>query len=315
MRIRTLPALLALLILCLQGTASAATATATAAATAKTVTTGLQFGEGAVFVGADLHFVDYAASTVYRLDGGRRAVPVWHRAGSGTNGLVVLADNSLLVACYDSGEIVQITPDGHTLRTIDRDSGGAPFDRPNDLARGNGSGNAGAAVYFTASGGDNGAPGKVYRIAPDGTSAPREVATSIRNANGIAVSPDGQLLYVGESTTDKVLLFDIAGDGSLRNRRDFLVLDTALAATPAPRHTPDGIRTDREGRLFVSLYNGRGFAVFDAGGGLLATVPLPGAHHTSLALSPDERQVFGTFSQDAAGPSGGLYQVANPLAK
>jgi len=32
------------------------------------VATGIGFGEGTVFVGEQLYFVDYAASTIYRLD-------------------------------------------------------------------------------------------------------------------------------------------------------------------------------------------------------------------------------------------------------
>ena len=275
------------------------------------VATGVQFGEGTVFVGDTLHFVDYAASSVYRLDG-KRKTALWHLDGCGANGLVPVADG-LLVACYDSGMLQLIGLDGKTRRTIARDGTGSTFDRPNDLAR-----DPSGGVYFTASGGDNGTPGKVYHVAnlATGDAVPRQVASAIQNANGVAVSPDGKLLYIGESTTDKVLRFDIAGDGSLSNRRDFLALDTALTATPG-RHTPDGIRTDKQGRLFVSLYNGGGFAVFDTAGRLLADVSIPGDHHASLALSPDEKYVFGTIAASPTGaePSGAIYRIPNPVMK
>jgi len=301
MRMRQM--IFALLAFALQATASAEPPPQ-----AEIVATGVRFGEGTVFVGQKLHFVDYAASTVYRLDD-TGPTPVRHLDGCGANGLLPFEDG-LLVACYDSGTVQQIALDGKLRRTIARDDKGAAFDLPNDLARAPGGG-----VYFTASGGDGGTPGKVFHMTA-GDTPPHEVASAIQNANGVAVSPDGKRLYVGESSTDKILLFDIAGDGSLANRRDFLALDVVLTSTPG-RHTPDGIRTDKQGRLFVSLYNGGGFAVFDAAGHLLANVAIPGQHHANLALSPDERHVYGTIAQDdaAPGPSGALYRVANPMAK
>lgn len=277
------------------------------APTAEVVAEGLQFPEGTVFVGDDLYFVDYGASSVYRLHEGRTAT-VWHEAGCGANGLLPLAGH-LLVACYDSGRIQSITLDGRLIHTATQDAGGARFVHPNDLAAAQGAG-----AYFTASGGDGNVPGKVFHMA-DESAPPREVATAIQNANGIVLSPDGRWLYVGESTTDKVLLFDAAPDGTLSNRRDFLSLDTVLGGDGNARHTPDGIRIDSQGRLFVSLYNGGGFAVFDAAGGLLARVSIPGKHHANLALSADGSLVFGTTVQDDAGsgPAGSLYRVANPI--
>jgi gluconolactonase len=298
--VRTL-IVLAALMLPLQGPAFAAPA-------AEVVATGLQFPEGTVFIKQDLYFVDYATSTVYRLDG-HQATPVWQQKGCGANGLVAFR-NGLLVACYDSGNIEGITLNGQSILTIDRDREGLGFDHPNDLARDNDGG-----VYFTASGGD-GQPGKIYYLAIT-EQRPREVASAIQNANGVALSPTGKVLYLGESSTDKILQFDVANDGSLNNRRDFLSLDAVLPGATGPRHTPDGIRTDSLGRLFVSLYNGGGFAVFDPSGHLLANVPVPGAHHSNLALSFDEKTVYGTTINDASafGQAGALYRTANPVAR
>jgi gluconolactonase len=134
------------------------------------------------------------------------------------------------------------------------------------------------------------------------------VADDIQNANGVALSPDGRVLYLGESTTDKIWRFDVAADGSLSGRREFVKLDERLHGSG--RHTPDGVRTDAAGRVFVSLYNGDGFAVFGPDGALLATRSLPGSHHSNLAISPDGAWVYGTID-DA---EGALYRVPNPMA-
>ncbi|HTJ98690.1 MAG TPA: SMP-30/gluconolactonase/LRE family protein [Bordetella sp.] len=263
---------------------------------------GLQFPEGTVFVGDQLYFVDYGASAVLRLGADREPVTLWRAAGCGPNGLLPLADQTLLVACYDAGTVEQRTLDGRLLRVINHGARGESLVRPNDLAR---DGHGGA--YFTASGGADGVAGRLYHLTA-GLDRADMVVDHVQNANGVALSPDGATLYLGESTTDKVLRFKVAPDGSLDQGQDFLVLDQRLPG--AGRHTPDGVRTDPAGRVFVSLYNGDGFAVFGPDGGLLARQSLPGAHHSNLAISPDQAWIYGTVDDE----DGSLYRVRNPMA-
>ena len=275
-------------------------------ASAEVIATGLRFPEGTIFVGPNLYFVDYAASSVFRWKDGS-VQSVWHQDRCGANGLVEI-QGDLLVACYDAGSVMRIGVDGKTITVINHDSAGQPLINPNDLAKDNKGG-----VYFTASGENAGKSGKVYYLLPD--SPPRPVSADIDYANGVAVSPDGHHLYVGESTQDRILVFDILADGSLGNRRIFLELNEVLASHPGNRHTPDGIRTDKHGHIFVGLYRGGGCAVFDAGGKLVSHIDLPGEHHANLAISPDEKFILGTISYDSpsAGQSGGLYRVPNPV--
>jgi gluconolactonase len=98
----------------------------------ESVATGLQFPEGTIFVGSTLYFVDYATSKVLRLgrDGGVQTV--WQQPGRGANGLVQTSCG-LLVACYDSGVVSEITLDGRLLATIAADDSSQPFLCPNDL--------------------------------------------------------------------------------------------------------------------------------------------------------------------------------------
>lgn len=275
-------------------------------ASAEVVATGLRFPEGTIFVGSTLYFVDYAASSVFRLEDGH-VQSVWHKDNCGANGLVQI-DEGLLVACYDAGSVIRIGLDGTTIASISRDDSGEPFINPNDLVK-----DAKGGVYFTASGETASKSGKVYYLLPGG--APHRVATDIDYANGVAVSADGRHLYVGESGADRILAFDILADGTLGSRRIFLDLNVALAGNPGDRHTPDGIRTDKHGRIFVSLYRGGGCAIFDDGGKLISQIALPGQHHANLSISPDEKFIFGTISYDSplSGQSGGLYRVPNPV--
>jgi gluconolactonase len=250
-----------------------------------------------------LYFVDYASSEVLRLVE-RRVERVWQRDGCGANGLVQVP-SGLLVACYDSGSVVRIGLDGAVRETIRGDDQGRPFLFPNDLTA-----DARGGVYFSASGSEA-ALGKVYYRGADGRV--REVAANIHYANGLAVSPDGKRLFVAESVASRLLVFDIGADGALGAQREFVRLGDILWASGERVFTPDGLRIEPRGNLFVGLYRGGGFAVISAQARLLKQVPLPGAHHANLALSPDGRSVFVTSSDDT-GRSGGLMAVANPIA-
>ncbi len=274
---------------------------AEAAGNATPVADGIGFPEGTVLVHDTLYFVDYQASTVNRLTPSGYAV-VARLPGCGANGLTVLND-TLLVACYDSGAVQQVSLDGVRQRAFDRGSKGEPFLHPNDLVT-----DARGGVYFTASGDDSWL-GKVFYLAPQ-ASAPVAVADNIRNANGVALSPDGNLLYVGESTTDSILRYGVHRDGTLDERTPFADLDALAPTGQAFRHTPDGIRSDADGHLFVALYNGGGLWVLDDQGRLQSSVALPGEHHSNLALSRDQKTVYATA---LSGASGQIFKLPNPL--
>jgi gluconolactonase len=262
---------------------------------------GLRFPEGTVFVGDALYFVDYATSDVLRLDGSK-VETVWHQDGCGANGLLAVPDG-LLVACFDGGRVAKISLAGRLLATIDHDDAGSALVAPNDLAA-----DTKGGVYFTASGSGGAPSGKVFYIGPDHSIT--QVAAGIAFANGVAVSPAGDVLYVGETPANRILRFTIGANGRLGDRRTFVNLSDILTGG-----APDGVRIDRHGNLFVALYRGRGFAVIAPDSHLIRQVDLPAAHHTNLAISPDGRFVVATAVED--GPGGGyrgeLVRVANPV--
>jgi gluconolactonase len=282
-------------------------ATLVHAATPEVAATGLQFPEGTIFVGSTLYFVDYATSDVLRLVGAK-VEKVWHRDGCGANGLIQVP-SGLLVACYESGTVARITLDGKSQETISRDDEGLPFLFPNDLAA-----DAHGGVYFSASGSES-SLGKVYYRSAD--ARVRQVAAGIHYSNGVAVSPDGKKLYVAESLASRLLVFDIAPDASLSGQREFVKLADVVGNVPggstAREFTPDGVRVDPYGNVFIGLYRGGGFAVLSPAAKLLKFVPLPGAHHANLAISPDGKSVYVTSNDDASG--GALLVVPNPIAE
>ena len=265
----------------------------------------LQFPEGTIFVGPVLYFVDYGTSDVLRLVGGK-AERVWHQPGCGANGLVQLG-KTLLVACFENGTVVQITPDGKTLDTITKDVTGQGFVAPNDLVA-----DAKGGVYFSASGSENVLGKLFYRQASGGVA---QVAADINYANGLAISPDGQTLYVAETRGGRLLRFTIAADGTLSGRQVFVRLADILRDGGRTTYSPDGVRIDAKGNLFVGLYNGGGFAVISPDGKLLQQIDVPATHHANLTISPDGKSIYVTGVNDGADGlyHGMLYRLPNPM--
>jgi gluconolactonase len=156
---------------------------------------------------------------------------------------------------------------------------GAPLNSPNDVVvKGDGT------VWFTDPSygfvqGFRPQPAladAVYRHDPR-TGQTSLVADGFDKPNGLAFSPDERVLYVGDSgdATHRIEAFDVAGDGTLTDRRPFAVID---------RGYPDGIKVDGAGRVYSA--GPAGIHVFDPAGGLVGEIDLPGAVNLVFA-GPD----------------------------
>jgi sugar lactone lactonase YvrE len=233
---------------------------------------------------------------------------VWHQDGCGANGLAEVS-GEVLVACYENGTIVRMTTAGKVLETIRHDDAGGRFVNPNDLAP-----DSAGGVYFTGSGNAS-VPGKVYYR--DAAGHVRIVADGISYANGLVVSNDGTRLYLAESEKHRLLSFKIGPHGQLSDGAELVTLAAILSDGRHPVFTPDGVRLDKQGRLFVGLYDGGGFAVLTGDGKLIKKVELPAAHHANLAISPDGKSVFVTSEDDTPDGSGrgAVVRVDNPVAE
>jgi gluconolactonase len=124
------------------------------------------------------------------------------------------------------------------------------------------------SVYVTEPGWDGTQPSHVWLIRPKGEK--KIVDTGLKFANGITVSPDQSLLYVDDSRTHWVYSFQIQPDGSLRDKQRFYHLH---APDTADDSAADGLRCDRDGRLYVATR--MGIQVCDQAGRVSAIVPTP----------------------------------------
>jgi gluconolactonase len=141
----------------------------------------------------------------------------------------------------------------------------------------------------------------VYRIDVDGNVSCVLSQPQIERPNGLAITPDGRILYVIDSHTRvagnrKVWSFDVAPDGQLSNQR--LIFDFGLG------RGGDGMRLDERGNLWVAAgilhprHAGEtadvpaGIYVITPDGNLLGCIPIPEDLCTNLAFGGAERKTL-----------------------
>jgi gluconolactonase len=90
------------------------------------------------------------------------------------------------------------------------------------------------------------------------------IANDFDRPNGLALSPDERTLYVDDTNRMHVRAFDVAANGTLSNGRVF--------AEMRDGGRPDGMKVDREGRIYVTA---GGVQVFDASGNPLGVIECP----------------------------------------
>lgn len=146
-------------------------------------------------------------------------------SGSGSNGLALSRDGkSVLAATHDQRSVSSYDLATKQRTTLAATYQGHLFNSPNDLTQ-----SADGTVYFTdpdfqrADRPDemSGCTG-VYRISDGAVSL---IDDTIREPNGIELSPDGKTLYVGGNATGNIYRYPVNPDGSTGPRTDFTSLD------------------------------------------------------------------------------------------
>ena len=270
------------------------------------------YPEGPIWHDGKLYYVEYGRNAV-TVWNGRTNKRFWSQPGCGQSAVVTTIRGDFLATCFDNGTIGRFDSSGRTLPAYAHDKDGNTFAGPNDFAT-----DGAGGIYFTASGDMTHGPvtdGKVFYIATDETITLK--AADIHNANGIAVSKDGKILYVVETDENRLLQFDIASDGSLSARRVFLNLDELTGHVV--HIWPDGVKIDSLGDIYIGQsprethvpLSGTIFVV-DSRAHLLRTLVLPSLQVPNFAFSPDERTLYVAGVDELDKPyRGKLYSIPN----
>ncbi len=126
-------------------------------------------------------------------------------------------------------------------------------------------------------------PGTLALVTPDGTVS--QVADGLAFPNGVAVTPDNSTLIIAETYASRLTAFDIAGDGSLSNRRVWAALDGGV---------PDGICLDAENAVWYADVPNKRCVRVREGGEVLQTVQLDRGCFACALGGADRRTLFVT---------------------
>lgn len=252
-----------------------------------TLHSGFRYTEGPVWTpddGGVLVFSDLGAGEQWRwtaAGGAELLVPQIGKTNGHTRDLA-----GRLLSCEERGRrVTRLEEDGTITTVVDRWDG-KRFDSPNDIVV-----TRDGRIWFTdppwGLGGRNSeVPGNyVYRVEPDGGGVV-PVVTDLIRPNGLCFSPDESVLYVAESEPNAVHAlhaYPVDARGNVGAGRRFALIDD---------DRPDGIRCDRDGRVWSTA--GDGVHIFKPDGTRIGKILTPkkpanlafgGARGTTLFLT------------------------------
>ena len=212
--------------------------------------TGYTFTEGPAWDGSRLIFSDIPGDTVYVYSPGEGPPQVLYTPSANANGHTFDRQGRLLNAEHGSGEITRWTQEGGR-KTIVAAYQGKRLNSPNDVVVRSdglilftdppyGLGQRASEVGFSGVFAFDETTGKIVLI-DDALSRP----------NGLALSPDEKVLYVGDTATQTLWAYDLAADGTASGKR--LVVDVTDESKPG---RVDGVRVDTEGRVYFTCPGG-----------------------------------------------------------
>ena len=242
----------------------------------KLVSEGHKFTEGpAVNAQGEVFFNDVPESKTYKvgLDGKTTVFLSNTQRGDGQafgpdGRLYAVAGGADQIVAYDAAGKGTVIADGF---------------RGNDLVvRHDGS------LYVTNPGWNGTDPSQVWYVSPRGEK--KVVDTGLKFSNGLCVSPDQSLLYVADSRTHWVFSYQIQPDGSLAHKQRYFHLHVPDTAEDSGA---DGIRVDRDGRVYVATR--MGLQVCDQAGRVNCIIPTPNGKISNLTFGgPEHNVIFAT---------------------
>lgn len=136
-------------------------------------------------------------------------------------------------------------------------------------------------MYVTHPGWNGTDPSRVWYISPQGEK--KVVDTGLRFSNGLTLSPDQTLLYVADSRSHWVYSYQVQTDGSLTNKQRYYHLHVPDTADDSGA---DGMRVDRDGRLYVATR--LGLQVCDQAGRVNCIIPTPNGKISNLCFGGEK---------------------------
>jgi gluconolactonase len=244
------------------------------------VDTGFRFAEGPVWSREGfLLFSDGTRGELRRKPVGERSV-MYREGHAGASGIAFDAQGRLYVCEARARRVIRIDKKGQ-LEILAEKWEGKRLNAPNDIVvRRDGH------VYFTDPAFGDQSDTKeldfhgLYHINPKGAV---EVAAKLATRpNGLALSPNGRILYVSNSDERNIRAYDLDRNGAPVGER------VLVAKTEG---VPGGMCVDEKGNLYVAV---KGLAVYNATGKLIHTMELSEGPSNCAFGDPDLRTLYVT---------------------
>lgn len=214
---------------------------------------GFRFVEGPAWVAEEqaLYFTDIPADTIYRWEAQTDRVSPFRRSSHKANGLTRDPRGFLLACEHGTRSVSRLDRDG-LFHPVATHYAGRRLNSPNDIVV-----DREGAIWFTdpTYGIDDDEIGYrappeqpvrgVYRVAPSGQV--ELMVDDMDMPNGLAFSPDGEILYVADTARRHLRHFQVGESGHLADRGVFLAMDSVWGPG-----VPDGLRVTATGELFVT---------------------------------------------------------------
>lgn len=231
--------------------------------------TGLGFVEGPVWHGDCLLFSDIPRNRIvrWRMLAEGPELTTFRRPSGNSNGLTLDLSGRLIACEHSTRRVTRTEIDGTITVLADRFQG-RRLNSPNDVVvRSDGS------IYFTdppyglarLSVWKEQPRNGVYHLAPNGELD--LLADDFDRPNGLAFSPDENVLYVNDTERGHIRAFDVAPEGGIRDGR----VHAELQGQEPGR--PDGMKVDQQGNIYCT--GPGGFWIVDPAGKHLGRVLPP----------------------------------------
>ena len=212
------------------------------------VATGFGFTEGPLWCGDYLLFSDIRRNRIvrFRMRSEGPEITTYRSPSGNSNGLTVDRSGRLIV-CEHSGRRVTRTEVDGSVSILAERYDGRRLNSPNDVVvRSDGS------IYFTDPSFGSGSPAKwkelsfngVYSITADGELF--LLADDFEMPNGLAFSPDEDILYINDTTRNHIRAFDVSDNGGISNGRVFIKMEGEEIGRP------DGMKVDQQGNVYCT---------------------------------------------------------------
>ena len=229
---------------------------------------------------------------VIKITPGKKISTIFKQDGLAPDGIAIHKDGRLFLACM-SGKLAVVNPDGSNFKTIETKFDGAPRSC-NDLVfdkRGN--------LYITDFTGTAADPtGGVYWYSADFKTI-KPVFRNLAAANGVAIGPEGNVLWVSETCRNQLHRIELMDDGVTINPVAGAGIPYRFMGSPGGC---DSNAMDEAGHLYQALiFQGR-LLVFSPNGIPIANVLIPGRDEgkllrsTNVAFKPGTDDAYITAS-------------------